>query len=288
MRFLYCLFLIVAFTGCNIINPDEKDPVFLVVPDFTFTTTPSQGTDSEKFTELWIYANDNIVSVTDVPAVVPVIAEGPTEMMIMAGIKNNGIGTTRIFYPMVEPYRFVIDPANGVTDTIRPAFTYRSNVEIEQADFDNSVPGFVPMNANEGEFSIVNDPSIAFEGNRCGLIRLDANEVYAYFKNEENFSLEPGNTIFLELNYSCNQRFAVGLISTTQGGEQKKNAVLIVNSTTSDAIVPEWNKIYVDLGLVVQQNPAAQFFEVYFEMSAESAVRPLSLYLDNIKLVYFQ
>jgi hypothetical protein len=288
MRALCFILLVVALSGCNIINPDEKPPVFVVIPDYSFTTIPSQGTNSEKFTEMWIYANDNIVSVTDVPAVVPVIADGPTEIMIMAGIKNNGIGTTRIFYPMIEPYRFVLDPANGATDTIRPAFTYRSNVVAEQADFDNNVPGFVALNANQGEFSIVNDPAIAFEGNRCGLIRLDVGEVYAYFKNEENFTLEPGNTIFLELNYSCNQRFAVGLISTTQGGEQKKNAVLIVNSTTEDTVVPEWNKIYVDFGLAVQQNPAAQFFEVYFEMSAESATRPLSLYMDNIKLVYFE
>jgi hypothetical protein len=180
----------------------------------------------------------------------------------------------------------VLDGAPLSIDTVIPAFRYVDDLAFDQSDFDNSTPTMVEMSGNQGSFSLVTNPDYVFEGDRSGLLQLNAGESYLYFKNEENYLMPAGNTVFLELNYSCNDRFAVGLIANTTGTESKNN-VLVINPTTTDPVVPTWNKIYIDFGLVAQQNPNAAFFETYFELNASKSDRPLSLYIDNMKIVQF-
>jgi hypothetical protein len=272
--------------SCNFINPKEKEPTFVYIPHFEFDAGPGHGTSSEKITELWVFGNDNILSIVDTPAMVPVLADGRTDIRIAAGIKNNGIGTTRIMYPFYTPYITSINPNPFKVDTIIPTFTYASNVDIDQWDWDNTTPPMVAESNNNGNYSIVDDASVAFEGSRCGLISIEDGESYAYHRLDEAITLTSGAISFLELNYSCNQRFAVGVLTYT-GGTVNKNLVLIVNPTTS-GVTAKWNKIYVDLGFVAQQNPSASYHKIYFEMNAESGTRPLNLFLDNIKFVRYQ
>lgn len=282
------VFILLAFllSACNIINPDEKEPRYLYIPSFNFSTTAAQGTDSEKFTEVWVYANDNVLSVTDLPAMIPVVADGDVRMTVLAGIKNNGIRTTRIYYPFVTSDSFVLSGEPLSIDTVIPQFRYVDGLAIDQADFDNSTPTMVEMSGNQGSFNLVTNTDYVFEGDRCGVMQLTEGYSYMIFKNEENYTMPAGNTVFLELNYSCNDQFAVGLLATTSGNAQK-NTVLVINPTTTDSVVPTWNKIYIDLGLVAQQNPNASHFETYFELNASTTNRPISLYVDNMKIVQF-
>ena len=285
-RLLVVLFISLIFSGCNLINPDEKEPTFLVIPEYSFNTNPAQGTNSEKFTEMWVYVNDNILSITDVPAVIPIVTSEPVSIMVWPGIKNNGISTSRIYYTPVEPQYFTLQPKPLQYDTIRPVFRYWDDLIIRQSDFDASTPSFVAQSANQGQFSIVTDDALVFEGSRSGLLKLEQGQDYLSFKMEENFDFTPGQSVFLELNYSASAQFNIGVISMTSGNPVK-DQVLIVNPTTADPTIPTWNKIYVDLGLVVQQNPNASYYELFFEMFGTSATRPVSLYLDNIKTVTF-
>jgi hypothetical protein len=275
-----------VLSSCDIINPKEKEPRYLYIPSFNFTTTTEQGTASEKFTEVWVYANDNVVTVTDLPALIPILDEGNVSIRVLAGIKNNGIRSTRIFYPFVTSDPFVLSGEPLSIDTVIPNFRYVDDLAFDKADFDNSTPTIVGLTGNQGAFNLVTNPDYVFEGDRCGLMQLESGENYLLFKNEENYVMPSGNTVFLELNYSCNDQFAVGLYSTTAGTPEKHN-VLVINPTTSDPLNPTWNKIYIDLGLVVQQNPNASYFETYFELNASKADRPISLYVDNMKIVQF-
>jgi hypothetical protein len=158
---------------------------------------------------------------------------------------------------------------------------------ITQADFDVNTPSMVGLGSNSGHFYLVDNASQVFEGSRSGLLQLGTGEYYMYFKDENNFNFASGNTIFLELNYSCNTQFSIGLIKNKDGNTTQV-PTLIVNATTTSTSEPTWNKIYVDLGYIVQQNSPADFFELYWEVSDYSSSRPINLYLDNIKVLYFQ
>jgi hypothetical protein len=66
-----------------------------------------------------------------------------------------------------------------------------------------------------------------------------------------------------------------------------KNLAVIINPTTEGLQNPVWNKIYIDLGLIVKERVDAQYFEIYFEAIPDQSGKEIELYLDNLKLVQF-
>ncbi|NNE54949.1 MAG: hypothetical protein HKN32_02935, partial [Flavobacteriales bacterium] len=80
--------------SCNLINPAEGVPAFVAVDEYTFETTSVQGTSSEKFTEIWAFDQGTMMGAFELPASIPVLAEGSRDMSFFAGIKNNGISST--------------------------------------------------------------------------------------------------------------------------------------------------------------------------------------------------
>jgi hypothetical protein len=87
------------------------------------------------------------------------------------------------------------------------------------------------------------------------------------------------------MNYSSNNTFSVGFITTT-GGITAKNPALIINpSSSGDGLAPVWKKIYIDFGFVLQQNPTAQFHEFYIESTSTNSTTSVNIFLDNLKWV---
>lgn len=279
------LFLVLAIfiLSCN---PDEPDPSFIYVDEYSFSTGPGEGTDSEKFTEIWAYANDQVIGVFDLPARIPVLNQGNTEISLFAGIKNNGISTMRIKYPFIEGEYYDLQLTPLSVDTLRPSFNYFDNLEIEQKDYDGNTPNMLPLSSNQGNLSMLSNDDRVFEGDRCGYYTLPGGSSLLSFKDDQNLQLTSGAVSFLEMNYSCNTRFSVGLIANQSGVENKK-LVVVINPTTESSTVPVWNKIYIDLGYIVQQSPGTSYFETYFEASPLYSGQDVTLFLDNLKVVHF-
>ncbi|MFY7708362.1 MAG: hypothetical protein ACOVQ5_09790 [Flavobacteriales bacterium] len=287
MKFKIVYLSLAIFTAsCNFINPDEQDPAYIYIDQFSFSTDPGEGTENQKFTEIWAYANDQVIGVYDLPALIPAMHEGNTNLSFFAGIKNFGLSDSRIIYPFVQGFRLTKNLKPLGIDTIRPSFTYFDDLSINQKDWDLTTPSIIGLNSNQGELLIEDDETKVFEGNRCGYFRMPAGSTNLSFKDDENLDLEGGVITFLELNYSCNNKFAVGL-SAREGSVDRRNLISIINPTTSGTSAPVWNKIYIDLGLVIRDNPNASFFEVYFESVPDTPGNAIDLYLDNMKIIHF-
>jgi hypothetical protein len=287
MKFKIVYLSLAIFTAsCNFINPDEKEPAFIYIDQFSFSTAPGEGTENQKFTEIWAYANDQVIGVYDLPALIPAMHEGNTNLSFFAGIKNFGLSDSRIIYPFVQGFRLTKNLKPLGIDTIRPTFSYFDDLSINQKDWDLTTPSIIGLSSNQGELLIEDDETKVFEGNRCGYFRLPAGGTNLSFKDDENLDLEGGVITFLELNYSCNNKFAVGL-SAREGSVDRRNLISIINPTTSGTSTPVWNKIYIDLGLIIRDNPNASFFEVYFESVPDTPGNAIDLYLDNMKIIHF-
>jgi hypothetical protein len=286
MRSLFLLLLIAQCVSCNVINPDEQLPGYVHIPDFEMQMLPGQGTASEKITEVWVYANEKIIGVYDLPADVPVLTEGPTDLLFFGGIRNNGISSTRIRYPFYAPHAQTVSVGPLSRDTISPVFSYFQGADIVEKDFESG-NFLVPAGSTQGQFNVTTDPALVFEGTRSGIGTLAPGQTLLYFKDDDNLELTGGKPIFLELNYSCNNSFAVGMLAV-RGSTVNKNMVLIINPTASTPGIPVWNKIYVDLGLVPLQNANAEYFELYFEVVPDDPGKAVELYLDNLKLVQWE
>jgi hypothetical protein len=270
--------------GCDIINPKEKEPAYLYIPSFTFQANLNQGTSSEAITEVWVYADDQSLGVFDLPAKIPILDLGTSNIRIFAGIKNNGISNTRIRYPFYAPFDTTLTISAFQIDTITPHFTYYNQAVISEKGFESG-NFFVQTGTNNGSFSVTNQADQVFEGNRSGWGHIDVGMTKLYYKDDENLNYQSGETVFLEMNYSSNNTFSVGFITTT-GGITAKNVALIINPTASgDGLLPVWKKIYIDFGFVLQQNPTAQFHELYVESIPTDASTPVNIFLDNLKWV---
>jgi hypothetical protein len=270
--------------GCDVINPQEKEPAYLYIPSFTFQANLNQGTSSESITEVWVYADDKSLGVYDLPAKIPILESGTSNIRIFAGIKNNGISNTRIRYPFYAPFDTTLTISAFQTDTLIPHFSYYNQAVISEKGFEGG-NFLVQTGTNNGNFSVTNQTTQVFEGNRSGWGHLDAGSTHLFYKDDDNLPYTSGDNVFLELNYSSNSIFSVGYITTT-GGIQSKNVALIINPTNSgDGLTPVWKKIYIDFGYVLQQNTNAQFHELYIEAIPADATTPVNIFLDNLKWV---
>ena len=275
---------ILILQGCDIINPKEKEPAYLYIPSFTFQANLNQGTSSEAITEVWVYVDDQNLGVYDLPAKIPILDLGASNIRIFAGIKNNGISNTRIRYPFYAPFDTTLTISAFQTDTLVPHFSYYNQAVISEKGFEGG-NFLVQTGTNNGNFSVTNQAAQVFEGNRSGWGHLDAGSTHLFYKDEDDLNYTSGDNVFLELNYSSNTIFSVGYITTT-GGIQSKNVALIINpSNSGDGLTPVWKKIYIDFGYVLQQNTSAQFHELYFEAIPANATTPVNIFLDNLKWV---
>jgi hypothetical protein len=73
--------------GCKD-NP-EQIPVYLDIQPFKINETgPGKW---QNITEAWLYVNGEFLGAYSLPAKVPVLAEGNTEIWVYPGVKENGI-----------------------------------------------------------------------------------------------------------------------------------------------------------------------------------------------------
>lgn len=283
MKLLYSLCACLVFAGCSIIDPDESLPGYIEVNSYGFDIAPNQGSASNLVSEHWFSINDNILGSYDLPCSMPVLENGTTRLRVQAGIKNNGVGSTRIRYPFYQPYDTVIQVVPGNSIEVTPVYQYYSNLDFDISRNFESGNFLISHGSNEGITESTTNQDIVYEGTRCGALLLDDGANYLLVKDVNSLDLDAGNTIFLEMNYSCNNSFVLGSYVTT-GGISRKTPLITITPTTNAATAPTWNKIYIDLGALALGNPNASGHELYFECIKSEADAP-RIYLDNLKIV---
>ena len=58
---------------------------------------------THNISDVWIYIDDNLQGVYELPANFPILDEGTHKLRVKAGIKDNGISAKRIPYPFTHP-----------------------------------------------------------------------------------------------------------------------------------------------------------------------------------------
>ncbi len=272
--------------SCDLINPEESVPSFIHINEFSFEAAPGEGTSSEKITEVWVYSNGQMLGAYDLPAHIPVLDEGSNQVTIFAGIKNNGISSTRIRYPFYTSFDTTLQFNPGSEIVLKPRFFYRDDISIDQYDFENNSNPFGDIGTSDVNLNTISDAELVFEGGYSGYAYLADGNNQVLVRTNDVLQLTPGKVTFLEINYSTNNTLAAGLYSF-QSGTEKKNLAVLINPTTESIGTPVWNKIYIDLGLIPSQNINADHFEIYFEAVADTPGKTVEVFLDNVKLVTF-
>lgn len=277
------IYMIAIYSSCNIINPDETIPSYIKIEKIDkVTNSLTEGSNSEKISDAWVFVNDQLIGIFELPCLIPVLQSGNSKISIQAGIKVNGISALRFPYPF---YRFYVTQAQLTPDsitTLEPEIAYFEDVNFAyRANFDDpSGITLEPTVNSDTSIVVINDPSRVFEGNGSAYAVLTRDSTVMSFQSTVVMNLpKNGRTVYLEMDYKVNDIFDVGLISITPTNTFSR-ASLTLNPTQG------WNKVYVNLTENASLATDATGYRLFFRAERTTGSPPLELFLDNLKVVY--
>lgn len=281
--FLILAVPLLIWSGCA----KEKAPIpaWIEIDSMTLSTIyADQGSANSRFTDAWLYVNSNLVGGFELPARVPVLAEGNTNVLIWPGIQVNGIAGLRSPYLKVVPYQQNHNLTPGGVLKLNTIHEYDTTVLFKYLeDFEGSGGVSITQSNNSaGEFLGVNSAAVAFEGNNCGLIRHNgADNTITEIETLNWITLPKGGVgIFFEMNYKSNTSFIISLLAKPIDGPNKKIGVIGINPS------PEWKKIYITISPQVNDFALGNQFKPLIGFARQPSIGTQEVYIDNLKILY--
>jgi hypothetical protein len=279
------LFLLALLTlvSCEKFSGDQTTPAYLRIDSIYLVSKPSQGTASHNITDAWIYVDDVLIGVFEMPARVPVLKQGKHKVRIDAGVKKNGIAATRVAYVFFDPIilqqvKFAPDSTTSLgtlhTDYSTSAqFLALENFENAGIILDTTPRSLVGINRT----AFGSDQT--FEGIHSGIISMDTttkkNKFECVTQGTYTIPLAP---VYFEMNFNTNMAFTVGVVVYVSLSIIQQ-PVITLNPTDG-----KWKKIYIDLTNSLNAYPGASNFKVYLSAS-DSEVLDGRILIDNLKIL---
>ncbi len=286
-----CLLLALAACGCEGLFPSKVSlPAYLRIAPFTLNTESGQGSRSAAITEVWVRVNGDFLGVYKLPAVVPVLADGPSEIILDAGVRENGIATTPEIYPFYQSIQRTETLGPGSELAFNPATAYRSGTRFAMLEgFENSGHLFQQLVSGDPANRIQINRQTPFEGGASAVILLDSLRPSAELATTARFSgmLDRGAYVFLELNYQSEVPVSFGFLATSRGnGSQRIQYVAGFNPNET------WKKIYFNLSPAVSGSVSEEYqviLKAAIPLRADGTLsrKNAKIQLDNLKLVHF-
>ncbi|MBL0049748.1 MAG: hypothetical protein IPP32_16835 [Bacteroidetes bacterium] len=282
-----CSILFFGLASCSKFDKEEPIPAYiqinaidLIVPD---SLKSLQGSNSSKIVDAWVYLDDRLQGIYELPAKFPVLKDGDYNLRIKAGIKENGIGSTRPIYPFYTEFASSIKLEKEKITSVSPSVYYKSYTNfLWKENFDGITVSLTKRPSSDTSLTLVSN---AFDGTNSMAGYLDANHNTFEYASEKAFVLPTNNTsVFLEMNFKTNAPIMVGFIAIVAGVEYPQ-PVVTLNPTNDDFSILTWNKIYVNLTGTLEYFAAADNFKIYFRVEKPADGTNAEFYLDNIKLV---
>jgi len=291
--------LLLVVSSCSKEQFKAEIPSYLRIEAIDLETESYEGSDSQKITDAWVTMDGNFLGAFELPAIVPILAEGEHEFRISSGIKANGISATRIIYPFFEACNlFVQDGGTYQLAISNRVSLYRDSMVVVKAttnytenteflfieSFEDA--GTVLDTSEDSDTNLVktNLDDLVFEGNRSGEIHLDSINDFFELISSEFISLNPlYNATMLEMDYRCDHSFKLGVAV-------KSNETDVIHRFESIQISPsdDWNKIYVHMTNQVNLGNSTDKFGVFIGAIKSTSSEKASFYFDNIKWLHEQ
>ena len=277
---LFCtigLFLL----GCKL-DQEEKLPAYIHVPSVEVNTQANQGVNSENITEVWVYANNNLLGAFSLPATVPILESGLTSIEIFPGIRDNGINSTPELYSLLETIKLDLDLVETQVDTIRPNFSYKSICEFVLVESFELGHVFTFDQDENLATNLVATDREAQAGLRSGWINLTQDESFIQVANDLKFNDIPTNgaPVYLELDYKNDIEFSVGLIGNDPSIGSAAQVIVTLREQEN------WNKVYINLTEQLQLSQL-ESYQILFQANLTSdGPEEGNIFLDNVKLIH--
>ena len=148
------ILLVLLFTACEVINPEEETPSFISLNEFEHAEV---GT--AKIVDAWVYIDNDLQGIYQLPNTIPVLKNGEQKLYIAPGIKENGISATRTSYPFYAWHQEEVYLSPFDTIYINPSTSYISDCIQWEENF-NGVGSSFHQNLFEYGVDIISDTSV--------------------------------------------------------------------------------------------------------------------------------
>ena len=272
MNRIIALLLLTSIISCKKENINDI-PSYITVESITLDENSTHN-----ITDAWVYIDDNLQGVYELPANFPVLSQGKHKLRVKAGIKDNGIAGTRIPYPFYSSY--IVEEQEFTPKTIIPITPIVSYLESavlddESEDFDGNG---LNLDTDSATFSI--DNTTPLDGN-YGIITLTDSIFLTEITTKELSNLpQAGAPVYLELDYKCNTPFLVGVYINFPQASVLQKDLLWINPKEN------WNKIYVNLTSTISEAVGAEFFKIFIGIQRDFTLDTNTIYFDNLRVVY--
>lgn len=270
-----------AMASCELINPDETIPAFLKIDSISLSTTlADEGHPDHNITDAWVYDNDKLVGIFELPAVVPIVRNGLSSIRIRAGIKLNGLVGTRIPLLFTKDYQADLELFPDSALQVNPTLTFRDDATFAWLeDFDAiGLSITTSTNSNASVERINNDE--AFDGNSLKMALNASQNIFECQRISPLVLPGGGVPVIMDFTYRCNHPFVVGLYSTYPGGSVQV-PIIVLNPSE------DWNHIYVNLTDAISANPNYDGHRPFFGfLRGDGFEGEIKVYLDNIRLLH--
>lgn len=284
-RILY-LFLLawIAIGGCD---KPESTPAYLRIEPFI--VNEKGGASWQKFTDGWLYVNNEFLGAYTLPATVPILAEGESDIILFPGVKENGIEFTPNLYLFMERYETTVSLTPPAVTTIKPETEYASNIKIpwgERGDFDGSSELQFENRDSDAATSFDLTTEEAFFGKSLRMQIDTAHPVIEIASEKVSLPSNSGQEVWLELHHKNDMPFTLVLLSSNPASTEIAQDIYFFNNSDG------WNKIYINLTeflTTVLQEDHRLFFRVSLPKDEQNKYSQLTgkVMLDNIRLLHF-
>lgn len=281
------------FIGCTKNHPN---PSWLEVDNWTLVSnTNSQnnpGVLTHNFTDAWVYLDDDLVGVFEVPFKIPLMTDGSHKITIYPTIKNNGISATKKIYPFMEKFEQFVNLQIDQTVSLSPHTYYKDNIKFWVEDFEDVSFSIIDGTSTLATMTRSNDPSVissTVNEGFFGAIQLDETNFSYTGSTTANagslvMALPQGKECYLEIDYYNTNSLITSVLNITNDGTIRDNPMVQLNAQSASTI--QWKKIYIDLREVVSGSTNVNRFEFGFNALFDNQTSG-EIYIDNIKAVYF-
>jgi hypothetical protein len=264
-------------------NKDISIPSFIYIDQIKFITKGGEGTDNQNIPYAGLYLGDQLQGIYELPARIPVIASGNTQISIRGFIKRlakEGF----VIHPCFTTYDTLVNLIPEHTDSIFPALGYRTDIKftyLEDFNAGNSLKIRFRYN-NEDTMYIENNPAGSFDGSSYMLIKLKDGEGRIEIESQDEYQVPlDGRGVFMELNYICNTTFGVGF---NRREAFQSYDVNIVRPYDTGGV---WRKGYIELTNDLAGQIAIKGIKVLFgSANIEAMGIDPEIRIDNIKIIH--
>ena len=281
-RLSICACLFWSCYACELINPAEEIPSYITADQATITTTALQGASTAKITNVSITAKGDDLGVFPLPATIPILQEGPTEVIILHHVQVNGRSEFIKAYPFYKAVIKTLDLVPAQPSVIDIRTTYIDQVRFAFIeDFESGINFFIE-DFDQDKATTITRSDMAASGSKSGWILLNQEHPTMEIASlEYSDVLNPERDVFLELDYKNQVDFSVLAELHFETGIRQ------LRELSSFRVREEWNKVYITLTDEARvENLQGIKIIIRASIKDDPDISSANVYLDNIKLVY--